>query len=60
MDAGRARWKTENESYNVLKHYGHHQDHNFGHGKCFLSTVLLPLNLLTFLPHTILDVTDIV
>ena len=30
--SGRARWKTENESHNVLKHYGYHLEHNFGHG----------------------------
>lgn len=56
--SGRAHWKTENESHNVLKNHGYHLDHNFGHGKQFLSSVLLSLNLLAFLLHTILDQTD--
>jgi hypothetical protein len=56
--AGRARWKTENESHNVLKHYGYHLEHNFGHGQRFLSAILLSLNLLAFLLHTILALTD--
>jgi hypothetical protein len=56
--SGRARWKTENESHNVLKNYGYHLEHNFGHGKQFLSAVLLCLNLLAFLLHTILGLTD--
>lgn len=60
VDSGRARWKTENESHNVLKNYGYHLEHNFGHGQHYLSTVLLSLNLLAFLLHTILDVTDTV
>jgi len=60
VDSGRARWKTENESHNVLRNYGYHLEHNFNHGKQYLSAVLLSLNLLAFLLHTILDVTDTV
>ena len=56
--SGRAHWKTENESHNVLKNQGYHLEHNFGHGDQFLSSVLLSLNLLAFLLHTILDQTD--
>ena len=51
--AGRARWKVENESHNILKEHGYHLEHNFGHGKLNLSAVLLCLNLLTFLTHTV-------
>jgi hypothetical protein len=58
--SGRARWKTENESHNILKNYGYHLEHNFGHGKQFLSAVLLSLNLLAFLLHTIIGLTDTV
>ncbi len=29
---GRARWKIENETFNVLKTKGYHLEHNFGHG----------------------------
>jgi hypothetical protein len=30
---GRARWKIENETFNVLKTNGYNFEHNFGHGK---------------------------
>lgn len=33
-------------------------DHNFGHGKQHLATMLLTLNLLAFLFHTVLDLAD--
>ncbi len=56
--SGRAHWKTENENHNVLKNAGYHLEHNFGHGNQFLSAVLLSLNLLAFLLHTLLDQTD--
>lgn len=58
VESGRARWKTENESHNVLKNRGYHLDHNFGHGRQYLSAILLSLNLLAFLLHTILHLTD--
>jgi len=56
--SGRARWKIENESNNVLKNRGYHLEHNFGHGKKHLASLLLTLNLLAFGLHTLLDVTD--
>ena len=56
--AGRARWKGENEGHNVLKTKGYHLDHNFGHGQEHLSMVLLTLNLLAFLFHTVLHLVD--
>ena len=56
--AGRARWKSENENNNVLKNYGYHLEHNFGHGKQCLAMILVLLNLLAFLVHTILDLCD--
>ncbi len=55
---GRARWKIENENNNVLKNRGYHLEHNFGHGKKYLSQLMLTLNLLAFLFHTVLDVID--
>jgi len=33
-------------------------EHNFGHGEQFLSAVLVSLNLLAFLFHTIFDLVD--
>jgi hypothetical protein len=49
---GRARWKIENETFNVLKTCGYHLEHNFGHGKQTLASVLVVLNLLAFAMHT--------
>jgi hypothetical protein len=45
---GRARWKIENETFNVLKAKGYNLEHNFGHGKQTLSSLLVSLNLLAF------------
>jgi hypothetical protein len=56
--AGRGRWKIENENNNVLKTKGYHLEHNFGHGKQYLSATLLSLNLLAFLFHTVLEWSD--
>jgi hypothetical protein len=56
--SGRARWKTENENHNTLKHHGYHLEHNFGHGEQHLASFLLSLNLLAFLLHTSLSLTD--
>jgi hypothetical protein len=56
--AGRGRWKIENENNNVLKTQGYHLEHNFGHGKQYLSATLLSLNLLAFLFHTVLEWSD--
>ena len=55
---GRARWKTENENHNTLKNHGYHLEHNFGHGKQYLSSILITLNLLAFLLHTVLWLTE--
>jgi hypothetical protein len=56
--AGRARWKIENESNNVLKNRGYHLEHNFGHGKQHLASLLATLNLLAFGLHTLLELAD--
>jgi hypothetical protein len=55
--AGRARWKIENESFNVLKTKGYNLEHNFGHGKENLSALLATMNLLAFAWHTLCDLT---
>ncbi|MEK7716740.1 MAG: ISNCY family transposase [Pseudomonadota bacterium] len=56
--SGRARWKIENENNNTLKTKGYHLEHNFGHGKKHLSSLLAALNILAFLCHTVLAFTD--
>ena len=54
---GRARWKIENESFNVLKTKGYNLEHNFGHGRKNLSALLVTMNLLAFSWHTLCDLT---
>ncbi|MGH9591903.1 MAG: ISNCY family transposase [Bryobacteraceae bacterium] len=56
--AGRARWKIENENNNTLKTKGYHLEHNFGHGKEHLSSLLAAMNILAFLYHTFLSFSD--
>ena len=55
---GQARWKSENETNNVLKTKGYHLEHNFGHGQQHLVNFMLTLTLLAFLFHTLLDLLD--
>jgi hypothetical protein len=45
---GRSRWRIENETFNTLKNQGYHYEHNYGHGKENLSTVLMLLMFLAF------------
>ena len=49
MRGGRARWKIENETFNTLKNQGYEFEHNYGHGKKHLATVMINLTLLAFL-----------
>jgi TfoX/Sxy family transcriptional regulator of competence genes len=58
VEAGRCRWKIENEDINTLKTKGYHFEHNFGHGTQYLSQTLLSLNILAFLFHTVLELLD--
>jgi hypothetical protein len=55
---GRARWKIENEQFNVQKNHGYELEHNYGHGARGLSLVLYLLNLLAFLAHEVLEMGD--
>lgn len=52
---GRAKWKIENEQFNVQKNHGYHLTHNFGHGQKNLSAVFYYLNLVAYLTHLILS-----
>jgi len=64
--AGRTRWKAENESHNVLKaprpvlgaERGYNVDHNFGHGTNNLAAVLFTLNVMAFVIHTVQQLLD--
>lgn len=55
---GRARWKIENETFNVLKTKGYDLERNFGHGKRHLTSTLATLDLLAFAVHTVCDLGD--
>ncbi len=46
---GRNRWSIENETFNTLKNQGYHFEHNFGHGKKNLCSILGLLMMLAFL-----------
>ena len=53
---GRARWKVENETFNTLKNLGYNFEHNYGHGKKYLSTVFCMLMMLAFLIDQIQEI----
>ena len=58
VEAGRCRWKIENENNNTLKTKGYHFEHNDGHGQQHLSSLLASLIILAFLVHTVLEWMD--
>jgi hypothetical protein len=58
VQAGRTRWKVENENNNTRKPQGYHREHNFGHGTQHLAALLATFTLLAFLFHTLLDLFD--
>lgn len=53
---GRARWKIENETFNTLKNLGYNLEHNYGHGKKYLSTIFCMLMILAFLIDQIQEI----
>ena len=56
MRGGRARWKIENETYNTLKNLGYNFEHNYGHGKQYLSSIFCLLMMLGFLIDQIQEI----
>ena len=44
-DCARARWKIENESFNVLKNGGYHLELNFGHGQQHVAALLVSASI---------------
>jgi hypothetical protein len=58
VNKGRARWKIENEGFNVQKNGGYELAHNYGHGQNNLSMIFYLLNILAFTLHQILEITD--
>ncbi|MDD5034104.1 MAG: hypothetical protein PHE55_05040 [Methylococcaceae bacterium] len=57
-EAGRSRWKIENENNNTLKTQGYHFEHHLGHGQPHWSSLLASLIILAFGVHTALEWTD--
>lgn len=55
MRAGRSRWKIENETFNTLKNQGYNFEHNYGHGKQNLATVLALTMFLAFATDQIIQ-----
>lgn len=49
VSVARSRWKVENETFNTLKNQGYDLEHNYGHGKQFLSTNFAILMFVAFL-----------
>lgn len=58
VQAGRCRWKIENECFNTLKNQGYHITHNYGHGDQYLCDNMYVLTLLAFYFHQIFELTD--
>jgi hypothetical protein len=56
--AGRCRWKSENECFNVMKNHGYCMEHNYGHGQENLAFNFYLLTLLAFFMHQIFELTD--
>jgi hypothetical protein len=57
-NAGRCRWKLENEHFNTLKNQGYCLEHSYGHGKKNLCFNFYILTLLAFYFHQIFELTD--
>jgi hypothetical protein len=48
VKCGRARWKIENKTFNIIKNHGYNFEHNYGHGKETLAKVIITIILLTY------------
>ena len=55
---GRARWKVENETFNVLETRGYDLERNFGHGRETLASAPVALDPLAFAMHTASDLIE--
>ncbi len=56
--AGRTRWKVENETFNTLKNQGYNLEHNYGHGHWYLATIFALIMLLAFFVDQITRAVD--
>ena len=58
VGAGRCRWKSENEIFNVMKNHGYYMERSYGHGKKNLAFNFYLLTLLAFFFHQLFELTD--
>jgi Transposase DDE domain len=58
MRGGRARWRIENETFNTLKNQGYNFEHNYGHGKKNLCSIMGMLMMLAFLMDQLSEICD--
>jgi len=58
VNAGRCRWKNENECFNVMKNHGYCMEHSYGHGQENMAFNFYLLTLLAFFMHQIFELTD--
>lgn len=58
VKTARSRWKIENETFNVLKNQGYNLEHNYGHGKQFLSSLMATLMFLAFFIDQLTQILD--
>ncbi|MBS1789563.1 MAG: hypothetical protein JST85_17695 [Acidobacteria bacterium] len=58
VGVGRARWKIENEQFNVQTNQGYELEHNYGRGQRGLSLVFYLLNLPAFVAHQVPELGD--
>lgn len=58
VKVARTRWKIENETFNTLKNQGYNLEHNYGHGKQFLSSLLATVMFLAFLVDQLTQTLD--
>lgn len=56
VEAGRCRWRIENECFNSLKNQGYEIKHNYGHGDEHLCFNFYLFTLLAFYLHQILSI----
>jgi hypothetical protein len=50
--------RGQTQQINTLKTKGYNLEHNFGHGKEHLASVLATMNLIAFAMHTVADLVD--
>lgn len=58
VKTARTRWKIENQTFDTLKNHGYNLEHNYGHGKQFLSSVFALMMFLAFLVDQLTQTLD--